>query len=58
MFQDFHRNNFDLSRLNRAIIYLIPKVKDAKLIKNYRSISLLNCSYNFFPKYLLIDYIL
>jgi hypothetical protein len=33
MFQDFHQNKFDISRLNRALICLIPKVKDANSIK-------------------------
>jgi hypothetical protein len=52
MFQDFYDNNFDLSRLNKALIFLIPKVNDASLIRNFRSISLLNCSYKIFSKVL------
>jgi hypothetical protein len=52
MFQDFYANDFDLAHLNRALICLISKVKDATLLKNYHPISLLNCSYKFFLKVL------
>jgi Reverse transcriptase (RNA-dependent DNA polymerase) len=52
MFQDFHKNTFDISRFNKALICLISKIKDAKLIINYRPISLLNCSFKIFSKVL------
>lgn len=52
MFQDFYDHNFDLSCLNRALICLIPKVKDSSSIKEYRPINLLNCSYKIFTKVL------
>lgn len=52
MFQDFYDHNFDLSCLNRVLICLIPKVKDVSSIKNFRPISLLNCSYKIFIKVL------
>jgi hypothetical protein len=52
MFQDFYKNDFDLSQLNRALICLIPKIQNASLIQNYRPISLLNCSYKIFSKVL------
>jgi hypothetical protein len=59
MFQDFYVDKFDLARLNRALICLFFKVKDATILKNYRPISLLNCSYKiFFLTFLPIDSIL
>jgi hypothetical protein len=33
MFNDFHCNNFDISRLNHALICLIPKINDPTNIK-------------------------
>jgi hypothetical protein len=33
MFNDFHYNNFDIFRLNRALICLIPKINDPTNIK-------------------------
>ena len=48
MFSDFHRGSFDLYRLNFAMITLIPKIVDAKDMKNFRSFSLINCSFKIF----------
>jgi hypothetical protein len=42
----------DLFRINFATLTLIPKVDDATEMKNYMSISLLNCSFKFFGKLL------
>jgi hypothetical protein len=50
MFNDFHVGHFDISQLNRAVICLLPKVSECKTISDFRPISLLNCSYNFFYK--------
>jgi hypothetical protein len=44
--------HFDLDRLNRAIISLIPKIQDASFIKDFRPISILNCSYKLVSKFL------
>ena len=38
--------------INRGIIKLIPKDGDKTLLKNWRPITLLNVSYNFFAKIL------
>ena len=42
MFNDFHRGNLDLKRLNFAMISLIPKVDEARSMKIFRPISLIN----------------
>lgn len=48
--RDFENGVLDMARLNYAIITLIPKEPDAKLMKQFRPISLGNCSINFFSK--------
>ena len=50
MFQDCHRGDFNISRLNYGMISLIPKLKDANNIKQYRPICLLNVDYKIFTK--------
>jgi hypothetical protein len=52
IFQDFQSSQFNIAKLNCALIYVIPKVQDANTIKKYRPISLLNCSYEIFSKVL------
>jgi Reverse transcriptase (RNA-dependent DNA polymerase) len=52
MFTAFFNHQFDLSKLNRALICLIHKVVDTDSIKDYRPISLLNCSFKIFTKVL------
>lgn len=47
----FHRN-LDVSKLNLASICLIPKKSDAVTIKDYRPISLINCSFKLITKLL------
>jgi Reverse transcriptase (RNA-dependent DNA polymerase) len=42
----------DISKLNRASVSLIPKVKNSSLVTEYRPISFLNCSYKKFSKVL------
>lgn len=42
----------DISKLNLASICLIPKREDASIIKNYRPISLINCSFKLITKLL------
>lgn len=50
MFQDFHNNTLQIKLLYRAIICLIPKLKDASNLSDFMPISLLNCSYKIFTK--------
>lgn len=54
MFQDFHKRELDLYRLNFALVTLIPKVEDACSMKQFGPISLLNCSFKIFSKLLTI----
>jgi hypothetical protein len=50
MFDDWFEDRMDNYRLNFAMITLIPKEEDARNMKTFKSISLLNCSFNFFTK--------
>jgi hypothetical protein len=52
MFQEFFRGDLNLSRLNYGMISLIPKLKEANNIKQYRPICLLNVDYKWFTKVL------
>jgi hypothetical protein len=52
MFDDFCKGELDLSRLNFALVTLIPKVGDASNMKQFRPISLLNCSFKIFSRLL------
>jgi hypothetical protein len=52
MAQDFNRGTLDLRRLNYGVITLVPKVKEAKTIKHYRPICLLNVDFKIFSKLL------
>jgi len=52
LFNDFHKGDLDLMRLNFALVTLIPKVGEATNMMQSRPISLLNCSFNFFSKLL------
>lgn len=52
MFKDFHQGKLDLYRINRALITLIPKVGEATNMKQFRPISLINCSFKIFSKLL------
>jgi hypothetical protein len=54
MFADFFKNSLDIKRLNYGMITLLPKVKDAYRIQQYRPICLLNCIYKWFTKCLTI----
>jgi hypothetical protein len=54
MFDDFFKGQLDLFRLNFAMLTLIPKVEEASEMKNFRPISLLNCSFKIFSKVLTI----
>jgi hypothetical protein len=52
MFNNFHRGEFNLRRLNYGMISLIPKLKDACNIRQYRPICVLNIDYKWFTKVL------
>jgi hypothetical protein len=41
MFEKFHRGELNISKLNYGLISLIPKLKEANNIKQYRPICLL-----------------
>jgi hypothetical protein len=50
MVQDFNGNKLDLRRLNYGVITLVPKVREANTINQYRLISLLNVDFKIFSK--------
>jgi hypothetical protein len=50
MFEDFYKGKLDLYRLNCAMVTLIPKIEEAKEMKLFRPISLINCSFKIFSK--------
>lgn len=54
LFNDFHRNKVDISRINYGIITLLPKIKDASKMQQFRPICLLNCLYKLITKVLTI----
>jgi hypothetical protein len=45
LFEDWFDDRLDIFRLNFAMISLIPKQNDARTMKKFRPISLLNCSF-------------
>lgn len=47
-------HDLDLHKLNKSCICLIAKEKDATLIKKFRSISLVNCTFKIISKLLTI----
>jgi hypothetical protein len=52
MFNRLHSEELNMSRMNYVIIILIPKLKEANNIKQYRPICLLNVDYKWFTKVL------
>lgn len=50
LFNDFHENKVDISRMNYGIITLLPKDNDALRIQQFRPICLLNCLYKLITK--------
>ena len=48
--KDFEADQLNLDRLNYIIITLIPKEAEAKHLKKFRPISLINCSFKVFAK--------
>jgi hypothetical protein len=54
LFHDFHSLKLDIARFNYGVITLLPKIKDANNIKQYRPICLLNVIYKIFTKALML----
>jgi hypothetical protein len=54
MVNDFYLGNLDMNRLNYGVITLLPKIKGATNVKQYRPICLPNVSFKIFTK-LLVD---
>jgi hypothetical protein len=52
MFNKLHSEELNMSRMNYGIITLIPKLKEANTIKQYRPLCLLNVDYKWFTKVL------
>lgn len=52
LFRAFEDGSLNLARLNYATVVLIPKENEAKSLKKFRPISLLNCSFKIFSKVL------
>lgn len=50
MFSDFYKGILDIKRLNYGVITLVPKIKEANVIKQYRPICLLNVDYKWITK--------
>lgn len=50
MMNDFFLGNLDIARLNYGVINLIPKVQEARNVKQFRPIRLLNVSFKIFTK--------
>lgn len=50
MFADWSKGKLDLKRLNYGVIKLLPKVKEANNIRQYRPICLVNVDYKIFTK--------
>ena len=49
----FYLGHLDLSRLNYGVITLVPKIKDANNVRQFRPICLLNVSFEIFTKLLM-----
>jgi hypothetical protein len=56
MFLEFRRNELGVDRLNYRILTLIPKLRDATKIQQYRPICLLNVSYKIITKALMLRF--
>jgi hypothetical protein len=52
MFVDFHYGQLPIFSLNFGIITLIPKLKEVKMVQQYRPICMLNVSFKIFTKVL------
>lgn len=50
MLRELHEGKLDLARLNYGVLTLIPKIKGATNIKQFRLVCLLNCIYKIITK--------
>jgi hypothetical protein len=50
LFEEFHKGDLPLQRLNFGTIILLSKSSDAKQIQQYKPICLLNVSFKIFTK--------
>jgi hypothetical protein len=50
--QHFYSHSLNILKLNHAMVCLIPKEKETKVIQKYRSISLIDCCYKIISKIL------
>jgi hypothetical protein len=50
MVRSFERRELNIARINYAMIILIPKEENAKTLKKFRPISLINYSFKVFFK--------
>lgn len=48
--KEFEKGDLNLDRLNYAVITLIPKEPEVRVLMKFRPISLLNCSFKIFGK--------
>jgi hypothetical protein len=48
--RDFEKGDTNIAWLNYALITLIPKEEEAKTLKKFKPISLINCSIKIFGK--------
>ena len=52
LFNEFYEGGLNVNRLNYGTITLLPKLKEAERIQQYRPICLLNCLYKLITKVL------
>jgi hypothetical protein len=52
LIRGFEKGEINIDRINYAMIILIPKEAEARTLKKYRPISLINCSFKIFSKVL------
>jgi hypothetical protein len=50
MIRGFEKGEINITRLNYAMIILLPKYDEARSLKKFRPISLINCSFKIFAK--------
>jgi hypothetical protein len=50
LFKGFEKGCSNIARLNYVLITLIPKEEEARTLKKFRPISLINCNFKIFAK--------
>jgi hypothetical protein len=56
MIHEFWKHDLDVDRLNYGVITLIPKIKEASKMQQYRPICLSNVSYKIITKALMLRF--